>query len=344
MIGKKESQNILVRLKLNKIVSFLPLLAFAVAFLLLYFLDSASFELMWKGRTFELFFIWLIALELILGYGSLPKSKLTMASKTQLILFTASLALPTLYVVASFYGGLNGAITNISTQNNIQWATSMPLSIEYLVFALFFCLTLFLAFGKRGLTTFVIPLFFAVLIGVLYTIDNVFPYGQFTPFQIFVPTAASIAQAIFNIMGYTTSLDNSQTPTLQVSGATGSAQFQIAWPCAGIESLLIFTVVVLLFLKRIPISLRAKVGFFALGAAVTYFINIFRIVNIFMIGMQYGENSGQVQLFHFYYGPLISMTWIIAFPLILVLGLMIWQKHKTPKTGNVQDLKFQVSK
>jgi thaumarchaeosortase len=344
MNGKEQSQNILGRLKLGRIFPFLPLLAFSAAFLLLYFLDAASFELMWKGRTFELFFIWLIALELILGYGSLPKSKITMASKTRIILFAVSLALPTLYVAASFYGGLNSAITNISIQNNVQWATSMPLSIEYLAFALFFCVTLFLGFGKRGLTTFAIPAFFAVLIGALYTVDNIFPYGQFTPFQIFVPTAASISQAIFNALGYTTSLDSSQTPTLQVSGATGTAQFQIAWPCAGIESLLIFTVVVLLFLKRMPISWKAKVGFFAVGAAVTYFINIFRIVNIFMIGMKYGENSSQVQLFHFYYGPLISMTWIVAFPLILVFGLMLWQKHKPPETANVQNPKVQVSK
>jgi thaumarchaeosortase len=344
MNGKEQSQNVLGKLKSGKIVPFLPLLAFSVAFLLLYFLDAASFELMWKGRTFELFFIWLIALELILGYGSLPKSKVILASKTRLTLFAVSLALPTLYVTASFYGGLNSAITNISTQNNVQWATSMPLSIEYLAFALFFCVTLFLGFGKRGLTTFAIPAFFAALIGALYTIDNIFPYGQFTPFQIFVPTAASIAQAIFNLMGYTTNLDNSQTPTLQVSGAAGTAQFQIAWPCAGIESLLIFTVVVLLFLKRMHISWKAKLGFFAIGAIVTYFINIFRIVNIFLIGMKYGENSSQVQLFHFYYGPLISMTWIVAFPLILILGLMVWQKHKTAKTANMQNPKFGVSK
>ena len=344
MDSKEQSQNILGKLKVDRIIPFLPLLAFSAAFLLLYFLDASSFELMWKGRTFELFFIWLIAIELILGYGSLPTSEINKTAKTRLILFAVSLALPILYVAVSFYGGLNSAITNISVQNNVQWAKSMPLSIEYLAFALFFCLTLFLAFGKRGLTTFAIPVFFAALIGALYTIDNIFPYGQFTPFQIFVPTAASIAQAIFNLMGYTTTLDSSQTTTLQVSGAAGTAQFQIAWPCAGIESLLIFTVVVLLFLKRMPISWKAKVGFFAVGAIVTYFINIFRILNIFMIGMKYGVNSGQVQLFHFYYGPLISMTWIVAFPLILIFGLMLWQKHRTAKTANVENPKFQVSK
>jgi hypothetical protein len=228
MNGETKSKSLQNNLSLDKTVTFLPLAAFAFAFLMLYFLDSASFGFMWKGRTFELFFVWLIALELILGYGSLPKTKISKTLNPRNILFAASLLLPTLYVAASYFAGLNGAITNLSTQSGVHWALSMPLSIEYLVFAAFFCFTVFLAYGKNGIVTFALPAFFAVLIGALYIVDNIFPYGQFTPFQIFVPTTASIAQAIFNLMGYTTNLDNSQTPTLTVSGATGTAQFQIA--------------------------------------------------------------------------------------------------------------------
>jgi thaumarchaeosortase len=334
MNGKVDSQNFFSKkISLDKIVAFLPLLSFATAFLLLYVLAADSFGLMWKGRTFELFFIWLIALELILGWNNLPKNMINRAIKPRCVFFAASLAFPTVYVLASFFGGLNSAINNVAVQSSVPWANSMPLSIEYLVFAAFFCFTIFLAYGKKGITTFAIPAFFTAIIGILYTVDNIFPYGQFTPLQIFVPTTAAVAQAIFNLMGYTTSLNSTQTPTLQVSGANGTAQFQIAWPCAGIESLLIFTVVVLLFLKRMPVSWKAKLGFFALGAVVTYFLNIFRIVNIFMLGIKFGENSSQVQMFHYYYGPLFSMTWIISYPLILILGLMIWQKNKNKKTS-----------
>ena len=60
----------------NTLLKLLPLVAFAVPLLWLYLLDAGSFELMWKGRTFQLFFIWLIALELILGWESLQPSKI----------------------------------------------------------------------------------------------------------------------------------------------------------------------------------------------------------------------------------------------------------------------------
>lgn len=181
------------------------------------------------------------------------------------------------------------------------------------------------------------------MVGVLYTIDNIYPYGQFTPFQLLVPTTATLAAAVLGVMGYQTNLTTSGSmPRLTATDPTNplrTATFDIAWPCAGIESLLIFTVVALLFLKRMPISLKAKIGYFAVGAAVTYFINILRIITIFTIGM----NGGDVQLFHFYYGPLYSIAWIVAYPLIILGSQSLWRKiadkrdNKKPQ-GNKEDV------
>jgi hypothetical protein len=56
----------------NTLLKLLPLLAFAVPLLWLYLLDAGSFELMWKGRTFQLFFIWLIALDVDSQLGNHP--------------------------------------------------------------------------------------------------------------------------------------------------------------------------------------------------------------------------------------------------------------------------------
>ena len=124
-------------------------------------------------------------------------------------------------------------------------------------------------------------------------------------------------------------------PTLQVTGALGTAKFAIAWPCAGIESLLIFTAVALLFLQRMPLSWKAKVGYFAVGAAVTYFINVLRIATLFIIGTRNGGdiNAPPVQDFHFYYGPLYSIAWIISYPLIILVSQGLWRKIKKKKVS-----------
>jgi thaumarchaeosortase len=291
---------------------------------------------MWKGRTFQLFFIWLIALEFILGWESI-KLKINRQNRGKLLAVAVSLALPTLYVILENYVGLNGAIANASQQSGIAFYNSMPLALEYIVFSVLFCLVVGLVFGKKGLVSFILPALFAGLIGVLYTIDNVFPYGQFTPFQLLVPTTAMLAAGALNLMGYTTLMGTENgMPTIQATGTLGTAKFAIAWPCAGIESLLIFTAVALLFLQRMPISWKAKVEYFAVGAAVTYGINILRIANIFTIGMQYGVNSNQVQMFHFYYGPLYAMAWIVSYPLIILASQSLWRKIENRKLRKPQ--------
>jgi len=310
----------------NALLKLLPLVAFALPLLWLYLLDAGSFELMWKGRTFQIFFVWLIVLELILGWESIQPTHTTKLFSAKTLAFIAALLLPTIYVILANYLGLNTAISEASRQSGVVWWDSMTLSTEYLVFTALFCIIVYLQFGKKGLKDFSVPAVFLCIVGALYTIDNVFPYGQFTPFQLLVPTAANLAASMLNLMGYQTSLNAAGTmPRLTATNPLNpmqTATFDIAWPCAGIESLLIFTVVVLLFLKRMQISWKAKLCYFAAGVAVTYSINILRIVTIFTIGM----NEGDVQLFHFYYGPLYSITWIVSYPLVILGSQILWRK------------------
>jgi thaumarchaeosortase len=336
--------------KYNILLKLLPLIAFAVPLVLLYFLNPMdpylnlsaqnSFQSMWKGRTFQLFFIWLVAMEFILSWETI-KIELCKYNKARVIVFALVLLLPTLYVLFENYFGLNGVIASWAFQSGVVFSGSMPLAIEYLVFSVLFCVIIFLSFGKRGLAGFALPAMFVGLVGVLYTIDNVFPYGQFTPFQLLVPTTATLAAGVLGLMGYTTMPGTdiaTASPTLQAIGPLGTAKFAIAWPCAGIESLLIFTAVALLFLKRMNISWKAKMGYFAFGAAITYFINVLRIVTLFTIAMTSPplyENSPQVQMFHFYYGPLFAMAWIISYPLIILVSRGLWQKIKYKNLGNL---------
>jgi len=315
----------------NILMKLLPLLAFAVPLLWLYSVDPRSFESMWKGRTFELFFVWLISLELILSWENLQISKIDKPISTRTLAYITALLLPTVYVVFANYSGLNTAIAASARQSGVKWADYMPLSTEYLVFAALFCLITFLSYGAKGLKDFSVPTFFIAAIGALYTIDNVYPYGQFTPFQFFVPTTAVLATQTLSLMGYNTNLVTKQDLSLgslpyltatDPANPTRTATFAIAWPCAGIESFLIFTVVTALFLKRMPISWKAKAGYFAIGAAITYLINILRIVTIFTIGMN-GEDTNP---FHSFYGPLYSIAWIASYPLIILGSQSVWRK------------------
>ena len=87
---------------------------------------------------------------------------------------------------------------------------------------------------------------------------------------------------------------------------------------------MLYTIIMLLFLKKSDIPRLHKVIYFAVGAAVTYFINILRIVTLFILGL----NGGEVWVFHDYYGQFYSAVWIMFYPLIIIGSQALWSKYK----------------
>ena len=321
-------------------VKLLPLISVVAPLALLYCLNppdpylqlsaQVSFFVFWKGRAFQLFFVWLIALEFIFNWENL-KPNVSMQRRARFLAIALAFLLPTIYVIFEYYLGLNVAVANFVVQSGVAFPSKMMLAVEYLVFSGFFSLIVFFFFGKKDSKRFALPALFVGLVGILYAIDNVFSAGQFTPFQIIVPLTTTLASKTLGFMGYSTLIGTENgMPTLQASGALGTAKFAVAWPCAGVESLLIFTAVALLFMQQMSISWKAKTGYFVAGAAVAYLVNIVRIVTLFTIGVQFGVNSDQVKMFHNTYGALYSLIWIVAYPLI-ILAIDSLRRTKKPQ-------------
>jgi len=338
-------------------IMLLPIFSFVAPFLMLYSLYSWSFEQTYQGRTFLLFFLWLAALEIILSWEKLQKTKkVNKLRSIRTVLFIIALLLPTIYVVAANYYGLNTIIKDLANKYisptdplKDQHASLTAISTEYLFFAVLFCFIILLAYGINGLANFSISTLFVGTIGLLFTVDLLYPYGKFTPLQIPVPATATLAANVLNLMGYQTSMffrtDSvyGYMPYLTAwdpKNLSRYAGFGIAWPCAGVESLLIYTVIILLFLKQIGIPWKHNILYFAIGAVVTYFINILRIVSIFLISMDYGYPSTQAALFHNFYGMLYSITWIISYPLIIIGSRALWGKIRNWKTDTKKTADF----
>jgi exosortase/archaeosortase family protein len=303
-------------------------LSIAIPLAVLYFLYAPSFDKTFNGRAYYLFFVWLVVLEFALDWNEYRSETSKMPIKRTFV-FGLALLLPTAYVVVSNFFGLNAVIIELFRPYGIvsPWLDFMPLAVEYLVFTVLFTVIILLAYRKKGLKDFSLSIALLGTVGAITTINLVFPYGQFTPFQILVPTTATLSADVLNLMGYQTRLllsPNNPMPTLYV-GASGTFWgCQIAWPCAGIDSLLLFTIVILLFLKKADIPRVHKIVYFAIGAVVTYFINILRIVTILLIGL----NGGDVWTFHDYYGQLYSAAWIVSYPLIIIGTRIFWSKFR----------------
>lgn len=338
-----------IRRNADLVYKLLPIFAFIAPALILYCLYPSSFEMMWKGRTFYLFFLWLSFLEIVLEWENIPKGGVGKPKSIKTVALATAILLPTIYVIVANFAGVNRAIVDLATASNIEpdLRGLMPLSTEYLVFTALFALLVLLLYGKGGVRIHALSMLFLGIIGVIYTIDNFYPYGRFTPFQLFVPITTVLAANTLNLMGYATIVQEIRHPnygwlqsltSIDPNNLSRRATFQIAWPCAGVESLLIYTVTVLLFLKNTPIPWKHRIAYFAFGAIITFFINILRVVTIFLLGMDAGGNvsAPEVQQFHNFYGQLYSITWIILYPLIIIGSRMLWGKINTLKTGRIE--------
>jgi thaumarchaeosortase len=260
--------------------------------------------------------------------------------------FIAALLLPTIFVIAANFWGLNTIIKEVAIRNSVPHANLMPLTFEYFIFAVLFILINLMSYGVNCLGDFSLSSFFLGIIGMLYTIDNLYPTGQFTPFQILVPATATLSANLLGFLGYQPIWlsANQGMPTLMVmdSQRRFSCAFSIAWPCAGVESLILYTITILLFLNKIVTSRWQRVIYFAIGAAITYFINILRIATIFIISIPCGATNEWVR-FHNIYGSLYSITWITAFPLIIMGSQALWKTFRKRKTGPTTTSNLKIS-
>jgi exosortase/archaeosortase family protein len=333
----------------------LPILSFVPAFLILYSLYAWTFQQTYNGRTFLLIFLWLVVLEIILSWEKLQKNKVKKLRSKRTVLFAIALLLPTVYVVSANYYGINTIISNLAsqyisptytrafgsgyvgiTQINVA-ASQVPISFEYLVFAAFFCFMILLAYGIDTLADFSLSITFAGIFGLLFTMGQLYP-TNLTPLMIFVPATATLSAKVLTLMGYHTSLSFATImPLLTATDQHGiSFSANVDWTCAGVESLLIYTVMILLFLRKTIIAWKFSVIYFAIGAAVTYFINTLRIAYLFILGIELGgtfkaTNSPVWQNFHNYYAMLISISWIVSYPLIIIGSQALWGKIRSRK-------------
>lgn len=326
--------------------------SFIIIVLIVYIIDPLSLQQTWVGRAFYLFFLWLFALEFILGSRN-PKPKTNSSTSwARIIGGFFMLMIPTIYLIGFYMLGLNNTVIEfgkflgvgqgLSLSDQVEFVyTCFPLSLEYIIVAASIFMGVLLLLDFDGIRQFSVSISLLGLIGAFYMINTFRPYASasFPNFlsllspifpqsgvsiQGFVPFISSIVASVMQRMGYAVQMV--VLPDSAVQMLVNGHGFLIYWPCAGVYSLFIYTFVILLFLKGFPMSLRAKLGCFAIGAVGTFFVNILRLVSIINIYVTRGENAGDI--FHDYYGELFFLFWIV----IYLFALTFVQRFMTRKT------------
>jgi thaumarchaeosortase len=296
-----------------------------------FFNSNFTFDVTWKGRMFYLFFAWFFVIESAFGWREMNEKK----TKNPVLLGAAlaCAAVPTIYILATNFFGLDLALLKTGITLGIPAVYSdntpsdflhlfWPLSVEYLVFFVFFLSAIMLAYKPKGVKIFAISLALLGGIGVAYLLDTVFPFGVLRPLQeLALPTTATAA-ALFDLLGYNVLMNypvmtgGSKLPGLVVTDGTLNASVSVSWACAGIYSLLLYVLIMLVFFKRTNITSFRKVLYFFIGLIGTFFSAVLRIFFIVLVYLYNGRAAGIT--FHNTYGELFGFTWIFSFILIIV--------------------------
>jgi len=298
-----------------------------------FFNQSFLFELTWKGRMFLIVFLWIILVESAMDWKKLVDEK----PKNRYVIIASLLAalIPTFYVLATNFFGLDLTVLQVGhdvfgilsvTAANEPWDflhLYWPISCEYIVLAAFFIGAILLAYKTKGLKTLSISSALLGGIGVAYIFDTIYPFGVFKPLQAFALPTAATAAALFDLLGYGVRLAypayagvESALPSLTVVSGGKTVSVSIAWACAGVQSLLLFVLIILVFFKKADISPFRKLAYFVIGLFGTFFVNVLRVYSIVLIMLDSGSNAGMV--FHNTYGEIYSVVWIFLY--ILLIG------------------------
>jgi thaumarchaeosortase len=299
-----------------------------------YFNDNFLFELTWKGRMFLLVFLWIALIESAMDWNKLVDEK---PRNRYIIIASLICALvPTFYVLATNFFGLDLTVLQIGhdvfgvlsvRSGNQPWDflhLHWPVSCEYIVFAVFFIGAVLLAYKTKGLKSLSISFALLAGIGVAYMVDTVFPFGVFRPLQTFALPTAAVAAGVLDLLGYTVSMafpiysGDSRLPSLTVQAGGNTASVGIAWACAGVQSLLLYILIIFVFFKKSDISSFRKLSYFIIGLFGTFFVNVFRVIAIIFVMLNEGNAAGMV--FHDTYGEMFSVIWIFLY--ILLIGVI----------------------
>jgi thaumarchaeosortase len=341
-----------ILLKKSSLTIFMIIL-FAAALVLLMVLDFFNleayapfnfggfyFDYSWKGRMFLFIFLAIFILEYITG-GNLEKTEKPASKRKQNLAIIAALlfaSIPLIYIASENFLGFDRIVIGVGEAlRGDYWRAALAhnsndpnsfgnfiagdwiLSLQYLVFAISAALAVFLLYGKVGLKTFSISIILVAGLGMVFLVDTLFPYGALKPLMLLTLPTSACATALLEAIGFIVTMSYTPQlgkPMISVYPGGEAASATVNWPCAGIHSLFLFVLIIVLLLRKSEMSSFRKAIYFIFGLAITYFVNVLRIVIYFII--YYYNGLEEATIFHNNYGELLFITWIGIYIVIIL--------------------------
>ncbi|HKU49822.1 MAG TPA: thaumarchaeosortase [Nitrososphaera sp.] len=273
-----------------------------------------SFGLAWnEGRGGFLFAMAFIAAELVGLNIAISKKKLYIVIVLAAITIGYFVALPF---------GLRTYIEQAAPSFNVSLVLSWTWMWDSVVMSAFIFSSLFVLFGGKWHKIAPAGAIFLAGTAAFLATDAFFPYDTLGPLQFIVPIYLQIDQGVVNFIDDNVmnigpaNPDSPNNPAtargnlLILNGLHGPFALQVFWPSAGVDSMIIFTLVMLAFLLKIDIPRKKKIIYFIIGAFGTASVNVVRITSLSLYALIVTTNVSEWEAFHSVAGMIMFLPWL----------------------------------
>ena len=307
----------------------LLLLFAAIPVLFLFLIAPQTFELSWAGfgklgRGGLFFVLFFLGFDLL----DFPKTRIEWTQERGIATVLA-VGVAVLYFVEVGLGReLTEAIYGVGRALGASgdFSNSFLMAADYVADGIYLTLLTVVLFSPATIKRVVTPIVFSVGMLVFYLLDAFFPYGSLGPLQFwanFVVAGVALLARLFSlpIDGFTNHLN--------ISGVHGYFRLVVYWPSVGVQSILIYSVVMVVMAAKLQAPRVRKLIYMLIGIAGTVFLNVVRIFSIAYYGYAYATSGQELDAFHNAVGEVLFPIWIVVF-LVLIIRI---EDHLTGAGG-----------
>jgi len=237
------------------------------------------------------------------------------------------------FVALSF--GLRDSIAEAAPSFDVALLDSWIWMWDSIIMSLFVFSSLIILFGKKWYKIAPAGAIFLAGTAAFLATDAFFPYDTLGPLQFIVPIYLQIDQGVINFIDKSIvnvgpeNPDNLSNPVtakgnlLILNGLYGPFVLQVFWPSAGVDSMIIFTLVMLAFLLKLEIPKDRKIIYFVIGAFGTAAVNVIRITSLSLYALVVTTNASEWEAFHSVAGMIMFLPWLGIY-----LGIVMYVESK----------------
>ena len=284
--------------------------------LLSYVLYPATFGNTWnEGRGGFLIATVLTLIE-IFGLRPLIRSRETS------MLISIAILIGLYFLSLSF--GSSDILSGLGRSAGVLISESWKLMWDYVIFAIYFVITLVLIFGNKnwirigGVTT-----LFLICYATILLLDSLFPYDTLGILQFFVPAYLNLNVGTLDLISHILNLQTEFTSqafnnTLVLYSADGPFVMKVYWPSAGVHSIVIFGLVMFAFLLKTSIPWKRTLIYLFSGILLTCVVNSIRITLLSLYALHPNSNLSRWEEFHSVIGEIMFIPWILLYMAIVI--------------------------